>query len=202
MPEEFFGDRLFTALERTDPAAGMLAVAAPGLPSVQFARSVVLIVQYNSYFTFGVDLTRRSDVAVANVLPEWADQVSSPPALYIGGPVEPQSVVGLGLTKNGVDIASRPRLTRLANRLVHLDLRGGPEEFIDDLDGARLFAGFAEWAPGQLEDEVDRGDWFITPALPSDVIAPGPADLWSDVMRRQSMPLPLFSTFPKDVVDN
>lgn len=33
MAEYFYADRLFTALERTDPAPGMLLVAAPGMLS-------------------------------------------------------------------------------------------------------------------------------------------------------------------------
>ena len=66
----------------------------------------------------------------------------------------------------------------------------------------RLFAGYAEWAPGQLDDEIERGDWYVTPALPTDVIVPGRTDLWGDVMRRQQTPLPLFSTFPAPLVDN
>ena len=40
--EEFFSDRLFTALERNEPTAGMVLVAAPGMLSDEFARSVVL----------------------------------------------------------------------------------------------------------------------------------------------------------------
>lgn len=72
----------------------------------------------------------------------------------------------------------------------------------DDLESMRIFAGYAGWEAGQLEEEIRRGDWFVTPALPSDVVAPGGADLWGDVMRRQAMPLPLFATFPADLDDN
>ena len=175
--EDFYSDRLFNALERTEPEAGMLLVAAPGMPSPEFARSVVLVVQHTEFITFGVNLVQRSDVAIANVLPEWVTAAVKPQVIYLGGPVQPQSVVGLGVTRPGVDIAANPRLTRLANRLVHLDLRAEPEE-------------------------IERGDWYVTPALPGDVIAPPRADLWSEVMRRQPMPLPLFSTFPTDLVDN
>ena len=200
--EDFYSDRLFNALERTEPEAGMLLVAAPGMPSPEFARSVVLVVQHTEFITFGVNLVQRSDVAIANVLPEWVTAAVKPQVIYLGGPVQPQSVVGLGVTRPGVDIAANPRLTRLANRLVHLDLRGEPEEMVEDLTGLRLFAGFAEWAPGQLQEEIERGDWYVPPALPGDVIAPPRADLWSEVMRRQPMPLPLFSTFPTDLVDN
>ena len=57
--EEFFSDRLFTALERNEPTAGMVLVAAPGMLSDEFARSVVLIVEHNNQLTFGVNLASR-----------------------------------------------------------------------------------------------------------------------------------------------
>ncbi|WIM67677.1 YqgE/AlgH family protein [Corynebacterium breve] len=202
MSEYFYGDRLFTALEREEPAAGMLLVAAPGMFSPEFARSIVLIVEHNESYTFGVVLTERSEIAVYNVLPEWLPAVAKPQALYVGGPVSPQSVVGVGVTKPDVIIEEHEPFTRLANRLVHVDLRVQPHEVTELLDGMRMFAGYAEWAPGQLQDEIERGDWYVAPALPGDVIAPGSADLWGDVMRRQPMPLPLFSTFPVSIEDN
>ena len=81
-------------------------------------------------------------------------------------------------------------------------LRAEPQEVAPAVDSMRLFLGYAEWAPGQLDEEIERGDWFIAPALPSDVVAPAAADLWGDVMRRQAMPLPLYATFPANLDDN
>lgn len=198
----FYADRLFNALERNDPAPGMLLVAAPGMFSPEFARSVVLIIEHSDRMTFGVNLTARSELAVYNVMPEWLPVTAKPQALYIGGPVNQQSVVGLAVTKTGVDMNDAPHLNRLANRLAHVDLRANPESLSEVVDGMRLFAGYAEWAPGQLHEEIENGDWFLAPALPHDVIAPAAQDLYGDVMRRQQMPLPLFSTFPADTLDN
>lgn len=202
MPEYFYADRLFNALEREEPAPGMLLVAAPGMPAPEFARTVVLIIERDVDGTLGVVLNRRSDVAVQNVMPDWVELVAAPQALYIGGPVMPQAAVAVGVSASGVDIAGHPHFTRLANRLVHVDLGADPELLAGDLEGMRVFAGYAGWDTGQLEEEIERGDWFVAPALPSDVVAPGAADLWGDVMRRQAMPLPLFATFPADLEDN
>ncbi|NLA56667.1 MAG: YqgE/AlgH family protein [Corynebacterium humireducens] len=199
---DFYADRLFNALERNEPAPGMLLVAAPGMLSDEFNRSVVLIIEHNEHLTFGVNLASRSDLAVFNVMPDWLPAVAKPQALYIGGPLNQQSVVGLAMTKAGVDMETAPQLNRLANRLAHVDLRADPGDIAELVEGMRLFAGYAEWAPGQLDGEIDRGDWFVTPALPTDVIVPGRTDLWGDVMRRQQPPLPLFSTFPADLMDN
>lgn len=199
---DFYADRLFNALERNDPEPGMLLVAAPGMLSEEFNRSVVLIIEHNEQLTFGVNLASRSDLAVFNVMPEWLPAVAKPQALYIGGPLNQQSVVGLAMTKAGVDLDQAPHLNRLANRLAHVDLRADPGSIAEQVEGMRLFAGYAEWAPGQLDEEIERGDWYVTPALPTDVVVPGRTDLWGDVMRRQQMPLPLFSTFPADLADN
>ena len=200
MPEYFYADRLFNALERVDPEPGMLLVSAPGMFSPEFARTVLLVLEHDTDHTLGVVLNRRSEVAVANVMPGWEELAARPQAVHIGGPVSPESAVGLGVTMPGA--SENPYLNRLANRLVLVDLNASPLDVSDFLDGIRIFAGYAEWAPGQLDDEILRGDWFVTPALPSDVVAPAGADLWGDVMRRQAMPLPLFATFPANLEDN
>lgn len=199
---DFYADRLFNALERNEVAPGMLLVAAPDLTSEEFNRSVVLVIEHSHTTTFGVNLASRSDLAVANVLPEWTELTAKPQALYIGGPLSQQAVVGLGVTKPGVDIAASGPFNKLANRLVHVDLRVPPSDVKDDLEGMRFFAGYAEWAPRQLNREIEQGDWFVAPALPSDILAPGRVDVWGDVMRRQPMPLPLYSTYPSDPTDN
>lgn len=199
---DLYADRLFNAMERTTPDSGMLLVAAPGMMSGDFTRSVIMLIEHSPQLTFGVNLTARSELAVFNVMPDWLPAVAKPQALYIGGPINQQSVAGLGVTRPGVNIDDHPHMHRLAPRLVHVDMRSEPEDVVELVEGIRLFAGYAEWAPGQLEEEIEFGDWFVTPALPSDVIAPGRVDLWGDVMRRQQMPLPLFSTFPADIGDN
>ncbi len=186
-----YADRLFNALERNEPGPGQLLVAAPGMQS-QFARSVILLLEDN----LGVVLTMRSDMAVFNVLPEWAPVVSKPQALYIGGPLNQQSVLGLAMTRPGTTASF---LTPVAPRLALVDLRVDPEQVREEVTGLRLFAGCAEWAPGQLDEEISAGYWYVTPALAQDVVTPGPADLWADVMRRQPMPLPLYATFPAHV---
>ena len=115
MPEYFYADRLFNALERVDPEPGMLLVAAPGMYSPDFARTVVLVLEHDSDHTLGVVLNRRSEAAVANVMPGWEELAAKPQAVHIGGPVSPESAVGLGVTTAGVDISSSPHLS-----LIHI----------------------------------------------------------------------------------
>ncbi|APT93546.1 hypothetical protein CPHO_12315 [Corynebacterium phocae] len=191
---------LFVDLERNEPAAGQLLIAAPG--KRDHPRSVFLIVEHSDQLTFGVDLTTRSEIAVFNVLPEWLPVVAKPQAFYIGGPLNQQNVMGFGMSATGIKPEDHPELNKIAPRLVYVDMRADPEKLKSLVSGLRLFAGFQEWGPGELAAEIEEGGWYVAPALPQDVIAPGGADLWADVMKRQPMPLPLYSTFPAEPEGN
>ncbi|MDY3127291.1 MAG: YqgE/AlgH family protein [Corynebacterium sp.] len=197
-----YADRLFNALERNNIGPGQLLVAAPGMEDPFFRRSVLLMLECDSETSFAVALTMRSETAVFNVIPHWIPIVAKPQALYIGGPMNQQSVIGLAHVKTGVDINAHPQLNRLGPRLAHVDMRADPTELAELVDGVRLFAGYVEWRTSDLIDEIFSGDWYVTPALPSDVVVSGTIDLWGDVMRRQPMPLPMFSTYPADPTTN
>ena len=64
--------------------------------------------------------------------------------------------------------------------------------------GIRVFAGYAGWSPGQLEDEIDGGSWFVFDALPGDAFVDRPDDLWPMVLRRQGGMLAAVAHFPAD----
>ncbi|MFH6876289.1 YqgE/AlgH family protein [Corynebacterium amycolatum] len=115
-PENLYGDRLFTSLERNDPAAGMLLLAAPGMLSPEFARSVIFLIEHDEHGTLGVDLTQRSQTPVHNVLEPWASLMAKPPVLYVGGPVKPRHPKRLDQIT-----ATRPEKTHfsLLNPLTH-----------------------------------------------------------------------------------
>ena len=54
----------------------------------------------------------------------------------------------------------------------------------------------------QLEGEIERDDWIVLSALPSDVLVPPRVDLWSRVLRRQPQPMALMATHPIDLSRN
>jgi putative transcriptional regulator len=46
----------------------------------------------------------------------------------------------------------------------------------------RVFAGYAGWGPGQLDEELRRDSWLVQPATLELVFHPKPADLWRQVL--------------------
>jgi putative transcriptional regulator len=50
--------------------------------------------------------------------------------------------------------------------------------------GYRLFTGFAGWAPGQLEAELARNDWFVLPASAGLVFRSDTSGMWEELVRK------------------
>ncbi|WP_454164210.1 YqgE/AlgH family protein [Gordonia iterans] len=188
-----------------DPARvgpGSLLIASTSLTGPTFARAVIYVIEHDQNGTLGVVLNRMSQAAVFNILPQWADLAASPRAVFIGGPVSTESAVCLGVAKTGVDVSTEPKLHQVTGRVCMVDLDADPEELEPVLSGVRIFAGYAGWDAGQLDDELGDGSWLIASGLPSDLLAPATVDVWHEVLRRQQWPLPLLATYPADPLTN
>ncbi|CRK53809.1 conserved hypothetical protein [Rhodococcus sp. RD6.2] len=181
---------------------GSLLVSATGMTDPSFRRTVVYVIEHNDGGSLGVVLNRASETAVHTVLPQWAPLCARPQALYIGGPVKLDSALCLATVKTGARIDGVPGLRRVDGRVVMVDLDSDPEQVGPHLEGVRVFAGYSGWTLGQLDGELQRDDWIVLSALPSDVIGSPRSDLWAQVLRRQPLPLSLLATHPLDVDRN
>ena len=182
--------------------AGTLLLANIDLMEPTFRRSVIYVVEHNDGGTLGVVLNRPSETAVYNVLPQWADLVAKPKSMFIGGPVKRDAALCLGILRVGVDPDGMTGLRHVAGRIVMVDLDADPELIAASVEGIRIFAGYSGWTIGQLEGEIERDDWIVLSALPSDVLVQPRVDLWSRVLRRQPMPLAMLATHPIDLSRN
>ncbi|MGH3910499.1 MAG: YqgE/AlgH family protein [Pseudonocardiaceae bacterium] len=182
--------------------AGSALVAAPGLRDPNFRRTVVLIIEHRASGTLGVVLNRPSEVPVHEVLPSWGPHATVPQALYVGGPLEQRAALCVAALPAGVNAESTKGMISVRGPLALVNLDADPDLMVPRLRGLRVFAGYAGWDEGQLDGEIDRGDWVVVPALPDDVLAPAGIDLWSRTLRRQGLPLALLATYPTDPSEN
>jgi putative transcriptional regulator len=181
---------------------GTLLVAAPTMGDPNFKRTVVFVIDHRDEGTLGVVLNRPSDVAVHDVLPNWGGHVAEPQAVFVGGPVEKKTALCLAALRTGETAASVPGVIAVRGPVALVDLDTDPEVLVPKVRGVRVFAGYAGWDSGQLAGEIERDDWVIVPALPSDILASPDGDLWSQVLRRQGIPLALLATHPGDLQRN
>jgi putative transcriptional regulator len=66
----------------------------------------------------------------------------------------------------------------------------------------KLFAGYAGWSPGQLEDEMKRKAWLTYPASLELVFDTAPEELWQIILRRKGWKYKLLAQMPEDLSSN
>ncbi len=176
--------------------AGTLLLATPALLDPNFAETVVLVLDVNDEGSLGVVLNRPTALPVAEVLGSWGGLVAEPEVLFRGGPVETDGALAVALRRGDEDGVIGVR--EVVDRLVLLDLDTPVELVSGELDGLRIFAGYAGWGAGQLGREIEAGSWYVVPGIAPDVFRSDTATLWRDVLRRQPGDLALHSTRPSD----
>jgi putative transcriptional regulator len=173
--------------------SGQLLLAAPSLHDPNFRRSVVLVGAHSEEGAMGVVLNRPSAVTVGEAVPQLEAALDEREPVYMGGPVQPNSIVFLAEF-----LDPEPAGLLVLGRIGFPT----PEADIEELAGAtarrRVFAGYAGWSGGQLDAELDHGDWIAHPARPDDVFTEDPEELWSEVLTRKGGAYALIARMPMD----
>ena len=175
------------------PAQGTLLIAPPMMRDPNFWRAVVLLCEHSPEGSFGLILNRPLTLELSEVMKDLEGENM----ISLGGPVQQNTLHFLHRHGDLVDEAI-PIIDG-----VHW---GGDFEAIKTLVQAetatpqdlRFFLGYAGWSPGQLEEEIGAGGWFLAHAADVLVFPEDPQNLWRTVMRRMGGEYALLSNFPDD----
>lgn len=190
------GEPELTEGRAMESLVGHLLVATPGLRDPNFERTVVLLVAHEGGGALGVVLNRATEVPVAEVLGGWGGVASEPSVVFEGGPVQPEAAICLARVRSAS--GEMRGFSRVEGTLGTVDLTSDPDAMRDELIEVRVFAGYAGWSPGQLEEEIATGSWLTFKALPSDAFTERPDDLWAMVLRRQGGMHAAIAIYPPD----
>ncbi len=142
---------------------GHFLLAMPSLMDPNFHYGVVLICHHDDEGCMGFLINRPHNISVGSVLSDMqltGNRLLDIPT-YEGGPVEPFR--GFVIHNGGyryestLNITPDIQLTTSRDVLEDIASGNGPENFM-------LMLGYAGWAGGQLEQEINRNDWLIAPA--------------------------------------
>jgi len=158
-----------------EPPNGVLLVAKPGLTDPNFSETVVLASQAADGSTVGVILNR----------PTQAKHEQTGATLFFGGPVMREVLVVLFRSERAPDAAA----FHVANGIYLSMHPQNLENLFGDSaarasGGYRLFTGFAGWAPGQLQSELARDDWFVLPVSAGLLFRDDTSGMWKELVRK------------------
>jgi putative transcriptional regulator len=161
---------------------GQLLIAMPAMGDPRFSRSVIYLCAHSSEGAMGIIINQRAPnisftelLEQLNIIVPSKDSISLPRSLsamavHLGGPVE----TGRGFVLHSADyfkaestlpIDESVCLTATIDILRDIAKGSGP-------DKALLALGYAGWAPGQLENEIQANGWLNCPANPELIFDP------------------------------
>ena len=166
-------------------AKGKFLVASRRLSDPNFSQTVVLLIEYGPDGAMGLVINRPSNVKLSAVFPDVKELKQNKDTIYVGGPVAVNQMMML-IRSPRAPAASTPVIENVYLSSSWKVL----EDLIKKTDAGqrlRLFAGYAGWAPNQLDYERSRGDWHILDADADSVFARDPGALWQDLIRRATV---------------
>jgi putative transcriptional regulator len=175
---------------------GQLLIAGGGLFDPNFRQTVILVVEHGPTGALGVVLNRPAPVDVAEAAPALTGLVEASAPLYLGGPVEPRAAVVLAELKQPGEagIAVFDSVCLLTDNV--------GERVPDGVVRARVYAGYAGWGPGQIENELEGSSWIVQPATAEDVFTPAPQRQWAELLRRKGGDYAVLAMMPFDPSTN
>ncbi len=163
---------------------GTVLIATTNLHGTSFEKTVILLTQHDRQGALGVTINRPAHKNVAEFFPDLNAKSGNHP-LYLGGPVHPVALFLLARTtarEGWIPVMADIHFTggAAAYRFLKQVPKDSPEFQL------RVFAGYAGWAAGQLENEIQRGDWLTATTKPDIIFSTAPERTWEHLYRLHS----------------
>jgi putative transcriptional regulator len=163
---------------------GTFLVAGRDLIDPNFSETVVLLTSYDWNGAMGLVINRPADVRLSKVLPDIKGIRRRKDKIYIGGPVERNQLFMLirsdKLYEDTVHVSDDIYVSMSRDVLQKLVKDAETEERF------RVYAGYAGWTSGQLESEVERGDWLVIHADAESIFDKDADAIWRELIEKSS----------------
>ncbi len=158
---------------------GKLLLDGGELTGSFFHHTVILVCEHNAEGAFGLVLNRSSGSKVGELVVADLPVTLKDSPLFLGGPVQPTALSFLHADNFIPDANVFPNLS-LGHSLDELVEVG---ESFSASKKVKMFAGYAGWSPGQLENEMKHKSWLTFPASLELVFETPPDQLWQKILR-------------------
>ena len=158
---------------------GHLLVASPKLVDPNFRRSVILMVQHGEDGAMGLVINRPSNTSLKKVWEQVGEESDChhEGVLHHGGPCGGGPLMAVHADPTLSEFEVVPGVYFTTDKHAIMQLVG------QDHCPMKFFVGYAGWAPGQLEGEMEEGAWLKTGAAGEHVFAAAGQDLWTTLSK-------------------
>jgi putative transcriptional regulator len=164
------------------PAPGCFLVAQRGLYGPYFTRTVIYLLQHGKDGSVGLIVNRPLGKRVADMLPDMHSFEIGAFPVYNGGPLSPHIMVMLFRGDYQTELALPVRDGVYASS--NLAMLGVMLKSHKPESELRMFAGQANWEPGQLQQELGQHAWYVLPGNPDLLFGADSTHLWQRLINQ------------------
>ena len=169
--------------------ANQLLIAMPNLKGDPFKKSVIYICQHDKNGAMGLVLTypikpRLCDLFTQLDIPHPENTtIIQNTTLYLGGTTEPDHGFILHSYYNrplqsSMQVSSELFITTSKDILIAIGENNSPPQ------NYCIVLGYSNWAPGQLEKEIQEGIWLNSPPYNDVIFETDPSKKWDISLRK------------------
>jgi len=171
----------FLASATAAPGEPMLLVAKRSFEDPVYGATIVLAKPVQGGGHVGFIVNRPTKMSLAQLFPEHEASKKVADPLFLGGTVDMNLVFALVETHG----SRKDSTIRIAPDLfLAYDTKAVDRIIESESDHARFFLGMVVWRPGQLDDELDRGLWYVDEPEAKLVLRRKTDGLWEELLIR------------------
>ena len=138
-------------------------LSMPHLNESVFSESLIYICTHDNSGAMGIIINKPIETKnIQNILKETGlNQLKREIEIYLGGPVDVEIPIFLHdkkyQTTNTLSISKTVSMSSNIDIIEDIKKGTGPDKF-------KFMLGYSGWGKGQLEKEIENGDWLLIPA--------------------------------------
>ena len=142
-----------------------------------FSKSLIYMCDHNKDGAMGLIINKPmiSNNATEIIQQTGLGKINPIPEIYFGGPVNLEMGLFLHDTTYNIEgtLSISKSVSLTSNKQIVVDLKdgNGPDIF-------RFSFGYAGWGKGQIEKEIENGDWLLMPADDNFIFSISNSDKW------------------------
>jgi putative AlgH/UPF0301 family transcriptional regulator len=170
-----------TVAAAADLTQTVLLVAKRNLRDRLYGASILIAKPIGDERHAGFIMNKPTNLTLGKLFPKHGPSQKVIDPVYLGGPTGPEVIFAM------VKDAKRPggRSMQLASG-IYLAYDSAVVDHIIETQPqqARFFAGMVLWAPGELDEEVRRGLWYMLDPQPDILLRKSTDNLWEELVSR------------------
>jgi putative transcriptional regulator len=159
----------------------VVLVATPQFQDALYGETILIARSLEDGQHVGFILNKPTQYLLADAFPEHAPSKKVRDPIYLGGPDEGDAVFALVASHDSPGSG----WMQLAPDLFVAVAADTVDRIIESgADHARFFAGAVVWQPGELDEELKRGVWYVLEPEPELVLPKQTEGLWQQLVHR------------------